>query len=390
MNKRALMLIRTAQDRQTGAIVANTTVQTPYKQDWVRDGAFFNYALLAAGYSDMVERHNEFYRRAQTETGHWSPILCTDGAHCDAVFPFEIDAQGLGVWIQWMEYEFDGDATALAERYESIAMGAEVLYACEDPSNGMQCYAAEDDAIEPTQKAQGAATVFLGLRSAAKAARVLAGHDAARAGQLHADADRWDQRARELQRAVFETWCTKGTRAAPHCGLGRGVIYLVWPGKVLLDVDADTAQELGVAGTLHRTLENFRTQLRYRMRANDDGRPNMQPGEFFQYPMESLLALANGADRHDALHIGAVDWLGHHVAEPGVLHFGERIFYLGGDPDTSDRDYLHSVGFPHIWSGAEMYLASAMVHGLEAGAGSPCGATGTVGDIPCIRRNTPR
>lgn len=383
VNKRALMLIRTAQDRQTGAIVANTTVQTPYKQDWVRDGAFFNYALLAAGYSDMVERHNDFYRRAQTETGHWSPILCTDGAHCDAVFPFEIDAQGLGVWIQWMEYEFDSDAAALADRYESIAKGAEILYACQDPSNGMQCYAAEDDAVEPTQKAQGAATVFLGLRSAAKAARVVAGHDVARADQLLNDAGRWDARARELQEAVLTTWCTKGTAQAPHCGLGRGVIYLVWPGKVLLDVDEETATRFDVPAKLDRTLNNFRDQLRYRMRANGPTGRNMQPGEFFQYPMESLLALTNGADRQDGLHVDAVNWLGHHVAEPGVLHFGERIYYVGGEAHSGAGDYLHSVGFPHIWSGAEMYLASAMVHGLQSGVGNPCRATGTVGDIPC-------
>ncbi len=109
VSTRALMLIRTATDRQTGAIVANTTTQTPYRQDWLRDGAFFNYALLLAGTDDaveMVQAHNDFYVRHQSETGHWDPILCTDGAHCDAAFPFEIDAQAFGVWSLWMEYEF--------------------------------------------------------------------------------------------------------------------------------------------------------------------------------------------------------------------------------------------------------------------------------------------
>jgi hypothetical protein len=372
VNKRALMLIRTAQDRRTGAIVANTTVQTPYRQDWVRDGAFFNYALLTAGYPEMVAAHNDFYRRAQSETGHWSPILCTDGAHCDAVFPFEIDAQGLGVWIQWMEYEFDGNAAALAERYDSIARGAEILFACQDPTNGMQCYAAEDDAVEPTQKAQGAATVYLGLRSAADAARVVAGIDPSRAASLNGDADRWDARADDLQVAVLEHWCTKtkdGTDAR-DCGIGRGVVYLVWPGKVLTDVSPEMDDQYEVSEKREGSLERFRSQLRTRM-------DQMEPGEFFQYPMESMMALTNGgSDRQAQLHLDAIDWLGNEVAEPGVLHFGERIYYLGGQ--GADTDYLHSVGFPHVWSGAEMYLSSAMVHGLDG-----CHPGSSFGDIPC-------
>ncbi|MGH2728849.1 MAG: hypothetical protein ACRDKS_17895, partial [Actinomycetota bacterium] len=58
--RQALKLIRTATDRRTGAIVANATPQTPYRQDWVRDGAFFNYALLLAGYEELAKRHAEF------------------------------------------------------------------------------------------------------------------------------------------------------------------------------------------------------------------------------------------------------------------------------------------------------------------------------------------
>jgi hypothetical protein len=101
-------------------------------------------------------------------------------------------------------------------------------------------------------------------------------------------------------------------------------------------------------------------------------------GGFFQYPMEPLLALApfwTDPDRELRLD-GWVRWLTRDVAEPGVLHYGERIFRVsnpGGGPA-----YLHSVGFPHIWSGAEMYIGAAFVHGL---AGCPAGES--VGEAVC-------
>lgn len=350
--KRSLMLIRTAQDRRTGAIVANTTTQTPYRQDWLRDGAFFNYALLVAGYTDMVERHNDFYRRAQSATGHWDPILCTDGAHCSAVFPFEIDAQAFGVWSLVAEWDFTGNRERLEQSWDAIRRGTAVLEACRDPRNGLQCYAAEDDAVQPTQGTQGAATVYLALRAAARAAAAL-GHQE--------DARRWNARADELQQATVEHLCT------PTCPLNRGTNYLVWPSKLLVD-----AQWQGLQPLLDR---------RGRGLASDMSFATPKPGGFFQYPMERIFGLATAwspTDEHRLLLEQSTRWLAHDVAEPGVLHFGERIFHLG------DGRYLHSVGFPHIWSGAETYLAAALVHGVGG-----CDRTEQVGDVTCRGSGAP-
>ncbi len=335
VTQRALMLIRTAQDRETGAIVANTTTQTPYRQDWLRDGAFFNYALLVAGTEEtleMVRAHNDFYRRYQSESGHWDPILCTDGAHCDAAFPFEIDAQAFGVWSLWSEYEFTGDRERLEQSYEAIRKGAEVLWACQDPSTGLQCYASEDDHPDPSQGAQGASTVYLGLRSAAEAARLVdvEGSDE--------DAARWDRRADELESAATEAFCSE------TCETGRW--YMFWPSRLLDPADDHTQATLdGAAETLAR-------RIAFEL-------PEEQG--FFQYPMEPMFGLATAwrdPGASDLLEDG-VRWLTHDVAEPGVHHFGERIFHLG------DGEYLHSVGFPHIWSGTETYLAAALSLGVE-------------------------
>lgn len=364
--KRALMLIRTAQDEDTGAIVANTTSQTPYKQDWLRDGAFFNYALLLAGYDEMVARHNDFYRRAQSAAGHWDPILCTDGAQCSAVFVFEIDAQAFGVWALWLEYELSdrdhADLARLRHNYGAIRAGAEVLYACQDPTNGLQCYASEDDHPDPTQGAQGASTVYLGLRSAADAARAL--------GELD-DAERWDTRAEELRSAARQHLC------ADTCQRGRG--YMIWPGKVLT---ADSGRAAGhsavgehpaLAATLDRMADRYPSWIA----GSTPG-----AGDFFQYPMEPLFSLATtdwrAEEGHEQLLSDAVRWLTHEVVEPGVLHYAERIYHTPEEGDTTS--YLHSVGFPHIWSGAETYIAAALIQGLR---GCPPGID-AIGDATCV------
>lgn len=334
VTRRALMLIRTAQDRTTGAIVANTTAQTPYRQDWVRDGAFFNYALLLAGYDEMVRDHNDFYRRVHRPGGTWDSFYYTDGAEAGAVFPYEVDSQAFALWALWLPMEFGADTDYLAEVYPAIAETADALLLCTDPTNGMQCYAPEDDAYRPTQESQGAATVYLAFRSAVASAEALG---------VEPD-PRWDERADELRAATLERLCD-----AEGCTGGRGGIYLVWPSRLLDPDDEPTA------ALTQSHLERFAGQLERRATKE---RPAV--GGFFQYPMEAILALAPAwtAPDADARLEDAVRWLTHDVAAPGVLHFGERIYR-----DAPDS-YLHTVGFPHIWSGAETYLAAAFVEGL--------------------------
>lgn len=351
---RALMLIRTAQDRATGAILANTTTQTPYRQDWLRDGAFFNYALMLAGYPEMVALHNDFYRRAQSATGHWDPILCSDGTHCSAVFPFEIDSQAFGVWALWIEYALSGrtdqDLARLGKTYDAIRRGTEVLYACWDPVTGLQCYASEDDSVTPSQGAQGASTVYLGLRSAASAARLVGDP---------ADAQRWEDRAVEIRDAARERFC------ADTCQTGRG--YMIWPGKVLTE------------GSRHPALDATLEEMAGRY-PGWIAHTTPEVGGELQYPMEPLFSLATAWERTPArerLLTDSVRWLTHDLAAPGVLHYAERMYHLGAGR------YLYTVGFPHIWSGAEVYISAALIHGL-AGCAPRAAA---VGDAPCRRRN---
>lgn len=98
--------------------------------------------------------------------------------------------------------------------------------------------------------------------------------------------------------------------------------------------------------------------------------------------MEPILALGpfwNDPSKPSRL-AGWIRWLAHDVAEPGVDHYAERIFRCdGAAPCDPGARYLHAIGFPHVWSGAEAYLAAAFVHGVT---GCPTG-TARIGEAPC-------
>lgn len=346
VSRRALMLIRTAMDRRTGAIVANATPQTPYRQDWVRDGAFFNYALLLAGYPDLAKQHSDFYRRVYRPGGTWDSLYYPDGGEAGAVFPYEIDSQGFALWALWLPYEFTGDRDYLQRVYPAIADTANALLLCRDPINRLQCYAAEDDALQPTQGAQGASTVYLALRSAIAAAEALGVQPN----------PRWGARADELRAAAVARLCT-----VERCQGGRGGVYLAWPSRLIVDA--------GNPDLVQGHLSQYATQLDAQ---SIFAAPEI--GGYLQYPMEPLLALAPlwSDPGREARLASWLTWLTHDVAHPSLAQYGERIFRSG------ERTYLHSIGFPHIWSGTETYIAAAFVHGL-----SGCPAGTRIGEATC-------
>jgi hypothetical protein len=302
---------------------------------------------------------SEFYRRVYRPGGTWDSLYYPDGAEAGLVFPYEIDSQAFALWALWLPYEFAAADTDYLERmYPAIRDTANALLLCHDPTNGMQCYAAEDDAVQPTQGAQGASTVFLALRDAVAAAAALD-----RDSDLQA---LWQARAEELRAAALEKLCTSN-----GCQGGRGGVYLAWPSR-LLEGEAFLQEHLG----------QYVDEL-------DQRSAFLSPpvGGDLQYPMEPLLALApfwTDADR-DARLSGWVRWLTNDVVEPGVLHYGERIFYCLDDPHCEPgHRYLHSIGFPHIWSGTEMYLAAAFVHGIRGSEAAPCPPGQQVGEAECI------
>ena len=182
--KRSLITARLATDTESGAIVASANTQSPYGEDWIRDGAYINELLDMNGHRNMVTDHNRFYKRVQTTftnlsllraPGNWPMNSYSSGVDGGPI-PYEIDETGLGIWTLWRHYKYLGRWSGrayLREVYPSIVLAADFLTDCEDHSNNLQCWAWEDDHVIPSQTLSGASAVYLGLKSAIRAARAM-------------------------------------------------------------------------------------------------------------------------------------------------------------------------------------------------------------------------
>ena len=371
--KRSLIVVRTATDNASGAIVASINTQNPYGEDWVRDGSFINYALDLAGYPDVVSRHNRFYARVQRKApGGWSLIYSFPP--CDATHPvypnclpagtyeqnyyadpahvtpgdpvsFEIDEAGLGVWTMWDHYAHLTDPTAaaayLADVCPSIQLGAVNLAACKDPTNNLQCQANEDDVIPLSQGLQGAETVLLALRSAAAAAAACAFDPTEVAG--------WQARADELAQAIRDNFHVAGP---PEHYEGGRPSWLLWPtpffppGDPAALAHADWLQQTVLDPILTRTAVNG------------------------AYNAEALVAraqLLRQVDDRAALAAmqDQVRFFIHELTTPGTLHLSEAYarVQLDLNGDGIAPDYLPENDTPHVWEHSYLYTAAMLTFG---------------------------
>lgn len=192
--RRALVtLVTDTEATEDRAIVASIATQAPYGEDWIRDGAYFNYALELVGLGGWVTDRNLWYADVQqraddprpshpnTPPGNWVMNYYGDGV-AGGPIPYEIDETGYGVWTMWTHYEHTGDESYLEEVYPAIRRAADFLVECRDAETDLHCPTWEDDRFRPQRPTiVGAALVWLGLKSAAEAATELGrGSDAER------------------------------------------------------------------------------------------------------------------------------------------------------------------------------------------------------------------
>ena len=237
--KRSLISIRQAVDSKSGLSVGSIATQSPYGVDWIREGAYVNEALHRAGHPEMVKKHDVRYGQLQasasskppggttTPSGNWSQNYYADGV-VGGNLPYEIDETGLGIWTLWDHYTETSDRDYLisSDIYESIQRAAHYLtddtpLGCRDPATGLQCNANEEDDPNLRRTLIGAQAAWLGVSSAAKAARIKGGVGA------EANAIRWQTRADELRDAIrqnfFDGSCDCYTRDYQTGGT------LLWP-----------------------------------------------------------------------------------------------------------------------------------------------------------------
>lgn len=203
--KRSVITMLLAVDPLTGAIVASADTQGPYGEDWVRDGSFINAALDANGFPWLATRQDLFYAANQSSPthpipsvpfGNWPMTMYVTGQPGGPI-PYEIDETGYGAWTLWRQARYVAPAKRAAylhQVFPAISRAADYLSACQDPLNGFQCYASEDDNYEPTQTLHGALPDLLALQSALSAAKVLKVHNPL--------VGEWSKRAARLKAAI--------------------------------------------------------------------------------------------------------------------------------------------------------------------------------------------
>jgi GH15 family glucan-1,4-alpha-glucosidase len=344
VDRRALIAIRNATAEPSGAIVASIARQSAYAEDWTRDGSFFNYALELAGHPEMVDRHNRFYARAQRPNGTWGTMYYADGEE-GGPFLYEIDQQGLATWTLWQHYVFSSDRVYLDDVYPAIRRSADWMTLYADPTTGKQGPAMEDDNVFPSQGLQGAITVWLGVTSAVRAARVVGDS---------ASESRWQARADQLRAAMLAQYFPQGRFDPGSEGYGQhfgyqgdfgAAAWVLWPAGLL---DPRDPVELAMLQTLAAYLYDWL----------DDTLSHAAILSYQQKGIQALgvylgMGLALPGGRDPAKVSQWVDFYHRDLPTP-TLHFGEQIWRLDGG-------WANRVDMPHAWSGALVYLDAIAV-----------------------------
>jgi PGF-CTERM protein len=396
--RRALISVAQVWDDDTenehgfaGNIVASIATQAPYGADWIRDGAYFNYALdryfgeNASGQHDWVNQHNRWYKSLQQNPGGECPEHCHDNMQyydlglgvipesslirnaAAEQLPFisrvpeggwamnyyadgvpagplggEIDETSYGAWTFWDHYAVTGNESYLREIYPAIKLvGDRLVEDCVDPETKLQCPRPEDDNPEYTQSMTGGASAYAGLASATKAAAAM--YDSTGDQSYAEDAMRYAQRRDELGAAIDQYYWNE-TRGS------YGSVRALMPAFV-------------------RPLDNPRMQAQMQHMWDRVNRTFSGQKDKGQYEAKSLIGLGVASYEADQTPISreqlqnGVEWIANkHARSNSTYHMGEawlRETYADGEVDSA-------VSQPHIWEQTLLYLASLLAYGNES------------------------
>ena len=398
LSKRALVSLVQVWDPYTenqhglsGNIVAAVPTQAPYGADWIRDGAYFNYALDrffgegGDGLTDWVNQHNRWYKSLQQNRDGDCPEHCNDNMQYydlglgilpedstlrDAIFDAlpvtgtthegswamnyyadgvpagplggEIDETAYGAWTFWDHYAVTENETYLREIYPAIRLvGDRLTEDCVDEETGLQCPRPEDDNPGDTQTAVGGASVYAGLDAAAKAAGEM--YQLTGERRYAEDAAAYAERRDELRVAMDEFYWndTAGTY-----GSGR----VAFPAFV-------------------RPVDSPRMQTQLQSMWENVNQTFSGEADAGQYEAKNLIGLGIAARlseeppvSREQLRTG-LEWLADEAARSGSTHvMGEawiRETYAEDEVDTA-------VSQPHLWQQILNYKAALLAYGNES------------------------
>ncbi|HEX4864159.1 MAG TPA: hypothetical protein VFV02_08810, partial [Acidimicrobiales bacterium] len=348
--QRALISMRLAVDPDTGAIVASADTESPYGEDWIRDGTFINRALDIAGFASLVTRHDLFEASSQSSLEHPDPLapfgswpmnVYGDGSPGGPI-PYEIDETGFGAFTLWDHFHYlSGPAgtSYLSAVYPAIARAATWLSTCVDETNGLQCQASEDDSFTPSQTLHGAGPAVLGLRSALAAAVVL--------GDTSPQVVLWQQRLTQLGSAVDKLYDPSvgayeeqpgATSAAPVSFADGG--WLLWP------VQLHPYSDPRMVGESKAVWSAMLTSLN----GNSGG-----------YEAKALLGVCDAWSPLSAVNKAKLDGQLHYMATQLTTNTGLFGEWWQRFPPAGQARPMNDI--PHIWEGALFYLSAMCVDG---------------------------
>ncbi len=349
--KRALISIRQATDRATGAVATSVSTQSPVATDRPLHAAYINEALEAAGHPEIVEVHNFTLARWQassvskppggetTPPGNWAQSYYTDGVVASAV-PYEIDATGYGIWTLWEHYRRHPNSPYLTGVYSAIQRAAHYLtddppVGCRDPATGLHCTAYEEDSESPERTLIGAQGAWLGLKAAAAAARARGTEEAL------VNAQRWDERRAELDAAIRATYLDEGCDCFTRDHETGG--SLLWPVRFVTGDEA-TAQAEQNLRHIERAMAGKETS------GSNEARAILGSAYIFE----------GDAARVERLE-DALVWIASELTTPSTGLLGEH--WELGPEGANDPDFITKGSQPHNFHQAMFYLAALKVYG---------------------------
>jgi hypothetical protein len=349
--KRALISIRQATDRVTGAVATSVSTQSPLATDRPLHAAYINEALEAAGHPEAIEVHNFSLARWQatsvskppggetTPPGNWAQSYYTDGVVASTV-PYEIDATGYGIWTLWEHYRRHPNSPYLTGVYSAIQRAAHYLtddppVGCRDPATGLHCTAYEEDSESPQRTLTGAQGAWLGLKAAAAAARTRGTEDAL------VNAQRWDARRAELGAAIRDTYFDEacGCFTLDHETGGS----LLWPVRFITGEEA--------LGQAEQNLKHIKRAIAGKATTgSNEARAILGSAYVFE---EENLRMKQLKD--------ALVWIASELTTRSTGLLGEHWEF--GPQGSEDPGFITKGSQPHNFNQAMFYLAALKVYG---------------------------
>ncbi|MFB6226953.1 MAG: glutaminase domain-containing protein [bacterium] len=312
------------QEHGNGAIVASIARQSPYAEDWPRDGYYFNYVLdRQLDLNEWVKQRNYWYAELQQKPGvnkinsgiippgNWAMNYYGDGT-VGGIIPWEIDETGYMVEVFWDHYDVNQDETYLKNVYPNIKRSADFLVQFEDEDNQLQKNAHEDDHFHKSQTMVGAQSTWMGLEAAQKAAEEM--YQITGNQKYKDDARRYRDRRKELGKAInAELWNEdRETWGLAHWGIPE----IAWP------VEFRSYDNTRMRKHLETSWRNIKPTFDEPSTTTPDRLINSQGVTTGLYETKFLIALAKADMKPQKVRDG-MSWIAEKWATPGTNIMGE-------------------------------------------------------------------